>query len=360
MAFDPQAVLQQQQAQASPQPASVLPGQGAVNVQTNVNTGKSPAMAKLVDSLAAGDMIKQGYALQERGRQTQARPKNYQYLPGGQLVGMGSDWRNTLAGSLEGHWGRQKVAEGIEANAAQQMAQRSQQAKAAANWYYEQTGDQGLADGVHEMVLAGMKMPDVPEPEPHAGFDVRDKIYDDSKDTLKSIYKTQTAMEVMNAMVEKGYESGVAQIGAMYSFIKGIDPESVVRPSETDLVGLAESYIQQMQNIVTRVEKGVVTSEEVFNDLAELTGRLNEVQIEGARRAMDDHIGRARVEGYGPERIWGESFARRYALGPPEAKKPGAGSKRTTTTMTEGSAAGPQRTAEDILAEAEAVLQGQD
>jgi hypothetical protein len=266
--------------------------------------------------------------------------------------------RNMLAGSLRAHRGRQKQAD-AEAMEREMMAQKEAKleakARAAAEYVLTQTKDQALADATYNMVLSGMEIPELPgQADPYENFDVRDKIYDDSKPALEAVGKTHTAMEILNGMVEKGYESGVAQIGAMYSFIKGIDPESVVRPSETDLVGLAESYIQQMKNIVNRVEEGVVTSEAVFNDLVELTGRLNEIQIAGARRAMDDHIGRAAVEGFTPEQIWGAPFAERYQKAPPSPLDV----KPTKDKEVAEEAPAPVDV-EAILREAEAVLEAE-
>ena len=114
--LDPMAVLQQQQAQVSGQQGggSVLPTSHAPSKRQASNAGKSPQLAGLVNTLAGQDLIGEGQAMQARGRETMMAPKNYQYIDG-QLVGMGKDWRNMLSGSLQGHWGRKKVQQGIDA-----------------------------------------------------------------------------------------------------------------------------------------------------------------------------------------------------------------------------------------------------
>ena len=130
--FDPMKALQQQQAQVAPQPSGVLPTAAPAQPKPPAPApaaGKSKVMQQLVDEMAGKEDILAGQALQEAGAQTMMAPKNYQYLPGGKLVGQGKDWRNMLAGSLQGHWGRKKVQQGMQAQA--QAAVSAQDAQVA-------------------------------------------------------------------------------------------------------------------------------------------------------------------------------------------------------------------------------------
>lgn len=71
-----------------------------------------------------------------------------------------------------------------------------------------------------------------------------------------------------------GFKSGFADIAAVFSFMKALDPRSVVRDSEFQMASNAVGVFDQLFNLGERVEKGLLLPKDARPQLAELATRL--------------------------------------------------------------------------------------
>ena len=77
-------------------------------------------------------------------------------------------------------------------------------------------------------------------------FEIADKIRDDAKPTIEGWNKTRTQFNQLESLAKRGWsDQGAGQVASLYSFIKALDPESVVREGEVALARSAESLINQ-------------------------------------------------------------------------------------------------------------------
>ena len=71
-----------------------------------------------------------------------------------------------------------------------------------------------------------------------------------------------------------GPKSGFADIAAVFSFMKALDPRSVVRDSEFQMAAGATGVFDKLFNLGEQVEKGLILPKDARPQLAELATRL--------------------------------------------------------------------------------------
>ena len=121
-------------------------------------------------------------------------------------------------------------------------------------------------------------------------FDVADKIYDDAKPMLESFDKTQVQFDTLNNLAARGWEGqGAGQVAALYTFIKELDPDSVVREGEVALAKSAQSIVNKFLAAYKNVTENTLMSEEMYNDIVGFTQDLNTIRRESYRDQFQYH-----------------------------------------------------------------------
>lgn len=143
-----------------------------------------------------------------------------------------------------------------------------------------------------------------------------DTIYDDAKADLQGWDKAEMNMNQVNKMAEKGWKGqGAGQVATLYSFVKSIDPDSVVREGEVRLAQMGESMINRFLSKWEGVDENTIMSEEMYEDVVKLTQEINGITRQSYAGRFDDHISRAEANGIPPERVFGKSRMARIGGG---------------------------------------------
>jgi hypothetical protein len=79
--------------------------------------------------------------------------------------------------------------------------------------------------------------------------------------------------------------NGLGDLSAIYGFVKSLDPGSVVREGEVDLMNSAKSLIQQMKGAVDRAKAGNLFTPELRATMQQLSDQLLLVAQESYRRS---------------------------------------------------------------------------
>lgn len=90
--------------------------------------------------------------------------------------------------------------------------------------------------------------------------------------------------------------NGVGDLAAIYGFVKSLDPGSVVREGEIDLVNSASSIINQMQTISGRAKTGSLMTPESRMKLQVLSDQLLTVSRESYERGQKQY--RSRLDSF--------------------------------------------------------------
>ena len=101
-----------------------------------------------------------------------------------------------------------------------------------------------------------------------------DVIYDSVKENMRFISLLDRNKTQLEDIKNIGYNSGATQIAVLYSFIKGLDPDSVVREGEVDLARLGLSNMEDFDRAVQNITEVGVISENMFNALVDLTDKF--------------------------------------------------------------------------------------
>jgi hypothetical protein len=89
------------------------------------------------------------------------------------------------------------------------------------------------------------------------------------------------------------------QLTSLYTFIKQLDPDSVVREAEVELAGQAQSYISKWRTSIEKLGEGKILSEKAAIELAKETKVLADRLIADANRKLDQYKAKAEVAGIG-------------------------------------------------------------
>lgn len=89
------------------------------------------------------------------------------------------------------------------------------------------------------------------------------------------------------------------QLTSLYTFIKQLDPDSVVREAEVELAGQAQSYISKWRTSIEKLGEGKILSEKTATELAKETKVLADRLIADANRKLDQYKAQASILGIG-------------------------------------------------------------
>lgn len=140
-------------------------------------------------------------------------------------------------------------------------------------------------------------------------FEIADKIRDDAKPTIEGWNKTRTQFNQLESLAKRGWsDQGAGQVASLYSFIKALDPESVVREGEVALARSAESLINQFLAKYEGVTNNTLMSESMYNDILSFTQELNQINRSSFQQNFQQHAERADEVGIPRQYVFGESL----------------------------------------------------
>jgi len=180
-----------------------------------------------------------------------------------------------------------------------------------------------------ETLLKQQELKDKQNPQKVAGFtsmkdvfDAENKLADDHKGQSKDFIGVRDAYSRLNTSLDAANASAPATLAAATTFMKLLDPGSVVRESELGMALAATGTLDRVQNTWQRMQKGqVLTPMQVaeFKSVAEkLYGAAEQNQ-----RGLDEHYSaRAKAYGLDPGKVVGDYYVKK----PPavETKQRGA------------------------------------
>lgn len=120
-----------------------------------------------------------------------------------------------------------------------------------------------------------------------------------TKDTI--IQNGQNVVQLRNIaeMIKKDPNNASNQLISLYTLIKSLDPESVVREGEVALASQANSYLGRFGDSFARISEGRVINPKVTTDLADATIRLTDEWLKTAQRRESQYKAQAGVIGVG-------------------------------------------------------------
>jgi len=110
--------------------------------------------------------------------------------------------------------------------------------------------------------------------------------------------KGATARQIADQVIANPNDA-TNQLKALYVLVKNLDPDSAVREGEISLANQTQSYLQQFNTTLTRINTGQVISPDVAKQLAEATKGLAETWDATAQRRTKQYTSQANVTGVG-------------------------------------------------------------
>ena len=135
------------------------------------------------------------------------------------------------------------------------------------------------------------------------------EIYDDAKKMIDGITVNRRNMGTWDAIAEKGWKGqGAGQVALLYSFIRGLDPTSVVREGEVKLATAAESVINNWMRKYENVSENTIMSKVMYDDVLQLTKDLNDITYASWAQEYKIHSERADIRKVPRALVFGQSF----------------------------------------------------
>jgi|GEM_PF-6401009 len=100
-------------------------------------------------------------------------------------------------------------------------------------------------------------------------------------------------------------ETGAGDVALVFSFMKMLDPGSVVRESEFALAKDTAGLLQRLQNALVKAEKGEFMSPTQRNEMVALAGKYMDAALEEEARVRGDLMGPVNAYGLSPENVFG-------------------------------------------------------
>lgn len=116
-----------------------------------------------------------------------------------------------------------------------------------------------------------------------------------SGDTTIQQGQNVTQLRNIAQMIKSNPDNAGNQLIALYTIVKSLDPESVVREGEIALAQKANSYLGQYGDTLSRISQGRVINPKVASDLADATGRLADEWLSAAKRREQQYRSQANV-----------------------------------------------------------------
>ena len=121
------------------------------------------------------------------------------------------------------------------------------------------------------------------------------KIDSDSKDFKTASKFYRSAYEGYARLLESlSFDGGIADIGTVFSFMKSLDPNSVVRESEFDLPTNAGGIYAKMQAVEDRYKKGELLPDQVKQEIYELSSEIMNSYTSSYHALYDDYARKAK------------------------------------------------------------------
>jgi hypothetical protein len=109
---------------------------------------------------------------------------------------------------------------------------------------------------------------------------------------INNALKGQTAMAIADQVIANPGKAS-NQLKSLYVLVKNLDPDSAVREGEVALAEKTQSYMQQYQSYLTRIDKGQVLSPAVAKELAIATKELASAWYDTAQRRQKQYKAQA-------------------------------------------------------------------
>jgi hypothetical protein len=146
------------------------------------------------------------------------------------------------------------------------------------------------------------------------------KAIDDYNKETRMIDGLVTYKTIKDTLDKKQF-SGIDDIKTLYSMIKALDPESVVRESEVELMKMGESGFARIRNMPRRFFKGDIFSDDYRKKLISRMGKMVNDNVSKFRIRSKGLFDEMRREGYEPEDFLSEELPLSDITGKPADKQ---------------------------------------
>ncbi len=143
------------------------------------------------------------------------------------------------------------------------------------------------------------------------------KDYDEKTGLINSL----TTYESLKNTLDKGQFSGMDDIKALYSMIKALDPASVVREAEVELMQSSNSQFSRILNSPKRFFKGDIFDPKYRKQLVAKLGVMAQDNVKSFRRKAAGTFKEIERQGLNPEEFLSDELPIGDILGKPEAQK---------------------------------------
>lgn len=128
---------------------------------------------------------------------------------------------------------------------------------------------------------------------------VYDKVDQYATDFTRNTAGYRAAYEGYNRLMQSlSFEGGIADIAAVFSFMKALDPTSVVREGEFNVTANAGGLWDRLTQIQKKVESGEILPEAVKGELAQVATALMESYTSSYQDLRNTYTGRAGYIGF--------------------------------------------------------------
>ena len=209
---------------------------------------------------------------------------------------------------------REMYASVLEATFGREMADRVRSSKASQKQLEERFGKYNLANKEAIMdaararreqaeILRGQKAEQRESRDEEKLIRIRKNLRDElskaDKDT--DLINTLTNYKNLKTALDTGNFTGVDDIKALYAMIKAIDPGSVVREAEVDLMQMSNSQINRIINSPKRFFQGDIFNDAYRKQLVSKLGNLVDSRIEAFKMKSAGALNEAKELGIDPK-----------------------------------------------------------
>lgn len=143
------------------------------------------------------------------------------------------------------------------------------------------------------------------------------KDYDEKTGLITSL----TTYESLKDRLDKGQFSGIDDVRALYTMIKALDPTSVVRESEVELLQMSNSQFSKIMNTPKRFFKGDIFDPKYRKQLVAKLGAMAQDNVKAFRRKSAGTFKEIERQGLNPEEFLSDELPIDNILGRGEAAK---------------------------------------
>lgn len=136
-------------------------------------------------------------------------------------------------------------------------------------------------------------------------FGIKDNLWEDFEPTWNEYVKAERNF----AQMEEAYKrniNGAGDVAMLYGFVKGMDPESVVREGEVALANSANSVLEQLKLRLQKVDQNRALPDSMRDEIFNLIASLKDISAQSYRSVADNAFDRARREQFDPADVYGQ------------------------------------------------------